>query len=283
MRKEKISADAALARVVGRRSIVQPNGGFWRTLCTLEGQLGVAKRSDPNRFSNFHGLDYDPSKAAPADGLESMHAKATFVPAGAGGDADRRPAGRERERERRRSRSRERRRGSRSRSRERRRSRSRSRDRRRRGSRSGSRERRERRSRSPGRRDAHDRGEAAAPDAAGAAAEALASGSLVMDVSREGEALGQLVVELAGATQECVFGRLPSCSVPLEHLSISRQHAKLTRDGEGRVFLTDLGSAHGTNLDGVWLRPNACRELRVGSVLKFGASTRQYKVARLPK
>ena len=95
MRKEKLSADTALARVQARRSVIQPNGGFWRTLCTLEGQLGVAKRSDPNRFSNFHGLDYDPSKAAPADGLESMHAKATFVPASAGGDADRRPAGRE--------------------------------------------------------------------------------------------------------------------------------------------------------------------------------------------
>ena len=64
------------------------------------------------------------------------------------------------------------------------------------------------------------------------------------------------------------------------HLAAARQ---ATRDAEGRVFLTDLGSAHGTNLDGVWLRPNACRELKAGSVLKFGASTRQYKVARLPK
>lgn len=37
-------------------------------------------------------------------------------------------------------------------------------------------------------------------------------------------------------------GRLPTCDIPLEHLSVSRAHAHLTTDGAGNLFLTDLGS-----------------------------------------
>lgn len=39
-----------------------------------------------------------------------------------------------------------------------------------------------------------------------------------------------------------MFGRLASCDVLLEHLSISRQHAQMTTDGAGNLFITDLGS-----------------------------------------
>lgn len=35
---------------------------------------------------------------------------------------------------------------------------------------------------------------------------------------------------------------MPSCDVQLEHLSVSRQHAQLTADGAGNLFITDLGS-----------------------------------------
>lgn len=37
-------------------------------------------------------------------------------------------------------------------------------------------------------------------------------------------------------------GRLPTCDIPLEHLSVSRAHAQFTTDGAGNLFLTDLGS-----------------------------------------
>jgi len=43
------------------------------------------------------------------------------------------------------------------------------------------------------------------------------------------------------------------------------------------------GAAHGTNVDGAWIKPKVPKQLQAGSVLKFGASTREYKVAKLPQ
>ena len=56
------------------------------------------------------------------------------------------------------------------------------------------------------------------------------------------QVLGRLEIGLRTPHQRCVFGRLPSNEVVLEHLSISRQHAQLTLDAAGDLFLTDLGS-----------------------------------------
>ena len=36
---------------------------------------------------------------------------------------------------------------------------------------------------------------------------------------------------------------------------------------------------HGTNVDGLWLRPKAPRGLQLGSIIKFGASSRTYTVS----
>ena len=68
----------------------------------------------------------------------------------------------------------------------------------------------------------------------------------------------------------------------MEHLSVSRQHAQLTTDGRGGLMVTDLGSAHGTNLDGVWMKARAPRALKAGSVLRLGASSRELRLVRLP-
>ena len=66
--------------------------------------------------------------------------------------------------------------------------------------------------------------------------------AIVLDVSREGREAGQLRLTLA-PNQRCVFGRQPGgCDVVLEHLSISRQHAHLSMDLNGRCFITDMGS-----------------------------------------
>ena len=40
-------------------------------------------------------------------------------------------------------------------------------------------------------------------------------------------------------------------------------------------------AAHRTNVDGVWIRPNAPRQLALGATVRFGASTREYKVRLL--
>lgn len=68
--------------------------------------------------------------------------------------------------------------------------------------------------------------------------------------------------------------------MPMSHacMRTNRQHAELSRDDSGLLFLTDLSTSHGTNVDDVWLRPNKPKQLDVGSVIRFGASTRLYKV-----
>ncbi len=48
-----------------------------------------------------------------------------------------------------------------------------------------------------------------------------------------------------------VLGRDPSCTVPLQDFRVSRQHAVIRPDGEGRFILQDLGSTNGTRVDGV--------------------------------
>ena len=50
------------------------------------------------------------------------------------------------------------------------------------------------------------------------------------------------MLEMQRVSQECLFGRLPSSGIQLEHLSASRAHAQLSTDGAGNLFLTDLGS-----------------------------------------
>ena len=163
------------------------------------------------------------------------------------------------------------------------------------------------------------------------------------------------MLEMQRVSQECLFGRLPSCGIQLEHLSASRAHAQLSTDGAGNLFLTDLGSgeaveglegggrelgrvglagwagyavsplqrcaqqeavhtlppptclfpacpshpaapgllphpacpappaAHGTNVDGAWIKAKVPKQLQAGSVLKFGASAREYRVVKLPQ
>ncbi|KAI3430229.1 hypothetical protein D9Q98_004826 [Chlorella vulgaris] len=310
MRKHRWSAQKALDYCKSRRSLVAPNDGFWRTLCALEAQLGIAERSDVDAFSGYQGADAPPpapieeprvrvtfvpagASSAPAGSMSQTAAPPPVAPTAAGAAAaavkgrDGKEEGRTRggsERERRRSRSRSRSRSERDR-RRRGGSRSRSRERRRDG---GSREAAGRRSRS---RSRDRRRGGGAPLAAPAASrqqqvqqewiELEAAEGVVLEVLREGKQLGHLVLELQRVGQQCVFGRLPSCEVPVEHLSISRAHAQLTRDGGGNLSVTDLGSAHGTNVDGAWIKPKVPKQLRVGSVLSLGASVRQYKVVRV--
>lgn len=105
---------------------------------------------------------------------------------------------------------------------------------------------------------------------------------VVFEVHKDGKVAGHLRLQMEDANQRAVVGRVPSCDVHLEHLSVSRHHAALTTDAAGHLFLTDLGAAHGTNIDGTWMKPNVGRQLVKGNVVRFGASTRQYKVICLP-
>lgn len=87
-------------------------------------------------------------------------------------------------------------------------------------------------------------------------------------------------------TSCCLFGRLSSCDVCLEHPSVSRYHAVLQHraaglegecDGQGPGFyLYDLGSTHGTFLNKTRIPPRTYRRVHVGHVLRFGGSTRLF-------
>uniref|UniRef100_A0A8C7BGW5 Solute carrier family 4 member 1 adaptor protein n=1 Tax=Neovison vison TaxID=452646 RepID=A0A8C7BGW5_NEOVI len=87
-------------------------------------------------------------------------------------------------------------------------------------------------------------------------------------------------------TSCCLFGRLSSCDVCLEHPSVSRYHAVLQHrasglegecDGHGPGFyLYDLGSTHGTFLNKTRIPPRTYCRVHVGHVLRFGGSTRLF-------
>ena len=95
------------------------------------------------------------------------------------------------------------------------------------------------------------------------------------------QVLGELHLALESANQRVLFGRIPSCDVHLEvmsiraatgsgasveapevrsklicgrvlqHLSVSRHHATLTLDPSGHLFLTDLGAGDPSDSSGL--------------------------------
>jgi pSer/pThr/pTyr-binding forkhead associated (FHA) protein len=64
-----------------------------------------------------------------------------------------------------------------------------------------------------------------------------------------------------------LIGSSPTCSVVLEHPSISMRHARLTVKGDG-LTVTDLRSQHGVFVNGV--RLTAETSLRSGDLVTFG-------------
>lgn len=77
-----------------------------------------------------------------------------------------------------------------------------------------------------------------------------------------------------------IFGRLPSCDVPMEHPSLSRHHAVVqycTKKSEQQDigwYLYDLDSTHGTWLNKNKIKSRIFYRLRVGHIIKFGGSSR---------
>lgn len=53
-----------------------------------------------------------------------------------------------------------------------------------------------------------------------------------------------------------IVGRSQRCHISLDIDSLSREHLKITRDDEGLIKVTDLGSANGTYLNGNRLTEN---------------------------
>ena len=94
-----------------------------------------------------------------------------------------------------------------------------------------------------------------------------------------------------------VFGRLPTCDIPMDHPSISRFHTVLqhrpqssdkadkaddshklfsTEPWEAGFYVYDLGSTHGTFLNKTRVQPRCYYRVRVGQMIRLGGSSRLY-------
>uniref|UniRef100_A0A7S2SR88 FHA domain-containing protein n=1 Tax=Rhizochromulina marina TaxID=1034831 RepID=A0A7S2SR88_9STRA len=95
-----------------------------------------------------------------------------------------------------------------------------------------------------------------------------------LDVIKDGAVVG--TVDLSRHRCFLVGRQRESCNIPLQHSSISRQHAVLVHSKLGVTYVLDLGSAHGTFIGRVRVTPWALYELRSGAILRFGASSKTY-------
>ena len=83
---------------------------------------------------------------------------------------------------------------------------------------------------------------------------------------------------------ELTIGRAEGCGLQLSEGGVSRRHATLTVEADGRVWVEDLGSAHGTFLDGTPLEERGL--LEPGVPLQIGDYTlelRRPRAARPPR
>ncbi|MEI8016976.1 MAG: FHA domain-containing protein [Schlesneria sp.] len=72
-------------------------------------------------------------------------------------------------------------------------------------------------------------------------------------------------------TYSQVIGRLPECDIviPKEYVHVSRQHAEVGADKDG-LWIQDLGSSGGTQLNGVPLVPSARTRAEIGDRVSLG-------------
>jgi len=61
---------------------------------------------------------------------------------------------------------------------------------------------------------------------------------------------------------------------------MSRIHAEITVDPDGNVFLTDVGSTHGTFIDGERISPSDPQPVGPDTKVKFGKSSRTYRLGK---
>jgi len=102
-----------------------------------------------------------------------------------------------------------------------------------------------------------------------------------IDESASGESLPSLAIQIglsdrkefyALEKEKIIIGRHSSCEIPLNHDSVSRQHATITRSLDG-YLLQDLNSTNGTTVNG---EPITQRLLQIGDVIYFGTIKAQF-------
>lgn len=102
--------------------------------------------------------------------------------------------------------------------------------------------------------------------------------------------IGQLVIRFEGDVLQRTsirggvlrLGRLPANDVVLPHPHVSRNHAELRWDETSGLTLTDLGSTHGTLLNGEEILPNQPHVITPGSTFQIGPYLITFEPADLP-
>lgn len=86
--------------------------------------------------------------------------------------------------------------------------------------------------------------------------------------------------KIVGFSKESIIiGRAENCDLVLAHDgTVSRRHAKVLVEGE-RLFIEDLGSTHGTFVDGQ--RISGRTELRPGAIIRIGNTYLQVPTKRV--
>ncbi len=105
------------------------------------------------------------------------------------------------------------------------------------------------------------------PDAGPVGPESLSSGYVIRFRMGEGA-----WIETPVAGEELVIGRDGDCSLLLRHHTVSRHHARLNVI-ESRLWLTDLGSTNGTQLNGSPISPRKPQPLALDQHFSVGAFT----------
>jgi len=77
-------------------------------------------------------------------------------------------------------------------------------------------------------------------------------------------------VEIGLETGDYMIGRSSECEIALEDLEVSRKHARLTVRGEDSIWVTDQGSANGTQLEGKPLAPRKEVAIKPGQSFRIG-------------
>nr|CCA16643.1 conserved hypothetical protein [Albugo laibachii Nc14] len=106
-------------------------------------------------------------------------------------------------------------------------------------------------------------------------------GQNVHNISLEAIKAGSVIDEISFPKYKSyqIAGRMKEgCDVHFNHPSISRTHAVFQFDEQGKLFLMDLKSTHGTFLNKKRIHPGKFYALNVGDLLRFGDSTRLYAI-----
>ncbi|KAK9149243.1 hypothetical protein Scep_008000 [Stephania cephalantha] len=108
--------------------------------------------------------------------------------------------------------------------------------------------------------------------------------SLILEPnSSKSDENGEVLANQRGEEEILIVGRHPDCNIVLEHPSISRFHLRIhSKPSSKKLWIVDLSSAHGTWVSDRKIEAQVRVELNEGDTMRFGTSTRVYRLHWIP-